>query len=331
MGGRKMSKVSIIVPIYNVEKYIKRCLDSIINQTLKDIEIILIDDGSKDTSGSICDEYASQDNRISVIHKENGGLSDARNTGVKRATSDYVLFVDSDDYIKENMVERLYELLVDHQVDMSVCGVYNVYSSGEKAQCDVLEEFQCDNITAFGHIMVGEKIPGTICNKLIKREIAQELLFPVGRLYEDAFYTTQLMQRVKSVVVTTEPMYYYFHRVGSITTTVFKKKDMDIVLAYEENLKVIKEKFPKIVEQANFRLDWAYFTVLDRMLQLDNYKSLEDYRMVVKHLKKNVWAIVKSKYFYKSRKIGAIALFFSVKIYRAMVNYNMRKNAKILK
>lgn len=325
-----MSKVSIIVPVYNVEKYIRKCLDSIINQTLEDIEIILVDDGSKDASGSICDEYALQDNRISVIHKENGGLSDARNTGVKRATSDYILFIDSDDYIKENMVECLYKLLVDYQVDMSACGVYNVYSSGEKAQCDVLEEFLCDNVEAFGHIMVGWKIPGTICNKLIKREIAQELLFPVGRLYEDAFYTTQLMQRVKSVAVTTEPMYYYFHREGSITTTAFKKKDMDIVFAYEENLKVIREKFPKIIEQAQFRLYWAYFTVLDRMLQLDNYKSIEDYRRVVRYLKKNAWAVVKSKYFYKSRKIGAIALFFNVKIYKAMVNYNMRKNAKIL-
>lgn len=330
MDGWKMSKVSIIVPVYNVENYIKKCIDSIVNQTMEDIEIILVDDGSKDTSGNICDEYALKDGRISVIHKENGGLSDARNTGIKKATSDYVLFVDGDDYIKENMVECLYKLLVDYQVDMSVCGVYNVYSSGEKAQCDVLEEFQCDNIEAFGHIMVGKKIPGTICNKLIKREIARELLFPVGRLYEDAFYTTQLMQRVKCVSVTTEPMYYYFHRAGSITTTAFKKKDMDIVIAYEENLKVIKEKYPEILEQAKFRLDWAYFTVLDRMLQLDDYKSIEDYSMVVKYLKKNIWAVVRSKYFYKSRKIGAIALFFNVKIYKAMVKYNMRKNAKLL-
>lgn len=324
-----MSKVSVIVPVYNVEKYIEKCIESIINQTFRDIEIILVDDGAQDSSGTICDEYAAQDERISVIHKENGGLSDARNAGVKKATSDYVLFIDSDDYIKETMVECLYELAVKHQVDMSVCGVYNVYSSGTKAQCDVLEEFRCDNVEAFGHVLVGQKIPGTVCNKLIKREIAQKLQFPVGRIYEDAFYTTQLMQHVKSVYVTTEPMYYYYHRAGSITTTPFKKKDMDLVDAYEKNLAVAEEKFPEIVEQAKFRLDWAYFTVLDRMLQLEDYKSNEDYQMVVTHLKKNAWSVIKSKYFYKSRKIGAFALLFSVRVYRAMASYNIKKNAKV--
>lgn len=326
-----MAKVSVIVPVYNVEKYLHKCLSSILNQTMREIEIILVDDGSTDGSGVICDEYAGKDERVRVIHKENGGLSDARNAGVKKAASDYVLFVDGDDYIKETMIECLYKLAVQHRVDMTVCGVYNVYSNGEKPQCEVLEEFQCDNVEAFGHVLVGQKIPGTVCNKLIKREIAQSLVFPVGRLYEDAFYTTQLMQHVQSVYVTTEPMYYYFHRAGSITTTPFQKQDMDLVDAYEKNFAVVEKKFPQITEQAKFRLDWAYFTILDRMLQLENYQSPEDYKRVVKYLKKNTWSVVKSKYFYKSRKIGAVGLFLSVKIYKAMVNYNIKKNATISK
>ena len=164
-----MAKVSVIVPVYNVEKYIHKCVDSVLNQTLQDLEIILVDDGTKDNSGIICDEYAQKDARVQVIHKVNGGLSDARNTGMKVATSDYILFVDSDDYIKEDMVERLYDLAVRYEVDMSCCGVYNVYSSVTKPQCDTLEEFLCDNVEAFAHILVGQKIPGTICNKLIKK------------------------------------------------------------------------------------------------------------------------------------------------------------------
>ena len=324
-----MAKVSVIVPVYNVEAYIHKCVDSILNQTMRELEVILVDDGAQDKSGAICDEYAGKDDRVQVIHKENGGLSDARNAGVMQATGDYILFVDSDDYIRNDMIECLYHLATHYGVDMSVCGVYNVYANGAKAQCDVIEEFLCDNIEAFGHILVGQKIPGTICNKLIKRDIAKQLLFPVGRLYEDAFYTTQLMQKVQSVYVTTEPMYYYFHRSGSITTKPFGPKDMDVIAAYEQNLEVVKKRFPKLVKQAKFRLDWAYFTVLDRMLQLDNYKETKDYLPVVKYLRKNTWSVLTDKYFYKSRKIGALALLFSVKMYRFLVHYNAKKNAQI--
>lgn len=324
-----MAKVSVVVPVYNVEPYIHKCVNSILNQTMQDLEIILVDDGATDNSGRICDEYAEQDARIRVIHKTNGGLSDARNAGVKVAAGEYILFVDSDDYIDAKMVERLYFLAQEHAVDMTVCGVYNVYASGAKAQYNELEEFLCNNAEAFGHIMVGQKIPGTICNKLIRRDIAQKLLFPVGRLYEDAFYTTQLMQNVRSVYVTTEPMYYYFHRGGSITTTPFREKDMDVVAAYQENLTVVKQQFPEIMEQAQFRLTWAYFTALDRMLQLKEYKEAYRYKEVVKYLRKNTWSVITSKYFYNSRKIGALALFFSVKAYRFLMNCNTKKNAKI--
>ncbi len=324
-----MAKVSVIVPVYNVEKYIHKCVDSILNQTMRELEVVLVDDGAQDNSGKICDEYAEKDQRVRVIHKENGGQSDARNVGCKEAVGDYILFIDSDDYVEHTMIERLYNMAKEHQVDMSVCGVYNVYSSGTKAQCDVIEEFQCDNVEAFGHVMVGRKIPGTMCNKLIKREIAQQLRFPVGKLYEDAFYTTQLMQVVKTVYVTTEPMYYYFHRAGSSTTTPFRKRDMDVVEAYRENFAVVKERFPEIEEEAKFRLDWAYFTALDRILQLEEFRTIDDFKEVVSYLRKNVSSVVCSKYFYKSRKLGAIALFFSVKLYRMMLQYNIRKNAQI--
>ncbi len=324
-----MAKVSVVVPVYNVEPYIHKCVNSILSQTMQDLEIILVDDGAKDNSGKICDEYAEQDTRICVIHKANGGLSDARNTGVQVATGDYILFVDSDDYIDERMVDRLYYLAEEHAVDMAVCGVYNVYADGAKAQYNELEEFLCDNTQALGYIMVGQKIPGTICNKLIRSDIAKRLQFPVGRLYEDAFYTTQLMQTVRSVYVTTEPMYYYFHRGGSITTTPFREKDMDVVEAYQENLTVVKQQFPEIIGQAQFRLTWAYFTALDRMLQLKEYKKAHRYKEVLQYLRKNTWSVITSKYFYNSRKIGALALFFSVKAYRFLINCNTKKNAKI--
>lgn len=325
-----MVKVSIVVPIYNVEKYIHKCIDSILNQTMKEIEIILVDDGTKDRCGEICDEYAKKDERIKVIHKKNGGLSDARNVGMQYVTSKYVLFIDSDDYIKEDMVEKLYENAEKNNADFAACGVYNVYTNSMTPQCNKQMEFCCDNITAYGHILVGQILPGTICNKLIKSEIARDILFPVGKIYEDAFYTTKLMQRVRYVYITTEPMYYYYHRQGSITTTPYKEKDMDVVRAFTESLNIVQEKFPEIEEQARFRLQWAYFTVLDRMLLLNDYRKIEEYKAVVAFLKKNAYSIVKSKYFYKTRKIGMIALWLNVRLYKALVLYNNKKNAGLL-
>lgn len=325
-----MAKVSIVVPVYNVEKYIHKCVDSMINQTMKDIEIILIDDGTKDSSGIICDDYAQKDERIVVIHKENGGISDARNVGMEKATSKYILFIDSDDYIKEDMVEKLYTMAELYKVDVAACGVYNVYANGAIPQCSEQMEFCCDNVTAFSHILVGKLIPGTICNKLIKTEIAKKILFPKGKIYEDAFYTTQLIQIIKKVYVTTEPMYYYFHRQGSTTTTPFREKDMDVVKAFGEALEIVKEKYPEILEQAEFRLEWAHFTVLDRMLLLPEYKKIEGFKEVVAFLRGKTVSVLRSKYFYKTRKIGMIALFIHVKLYKMLVIYNSKKNAALM-
>ena len=325
-----MAKVSIVVPVYNVEKYIHKCIDSMVHQTMEDIEIILVDDGTKDNSGIICDEYAKKDHRIKVIHKKNGGISDARNEGMKIATAKYILFVDSDDYISEDMVEKLYTKAELHQADVAACGVYNVYANGSIPQCAERMEFCCDNVTAFSHILVGKIIPGTVCNKLIKSEIARQILFPVGKIYEDAFYTTKLIQIIKKVYVTTEPMYYYFHRQGSTTTTPFREKDMDVIKAFSEALAVVKEKYPQIVEQAEFRLEWAHFTVLDRMLLLPDYKKTKGYKEVVKFLKSKTLSVLKSKYFYKTRKIGMLALFLHVRLYKMLVVYNNKKNAALL-
>ena len=124
-----MAKVSVIVPVYKVENYLKKCVNSLINQTLKDIEIILVDDGSPDSCGKICDEYAKNDSRVKVIHKQNEGLSEARNVGIMAAKSPYIGFVDSDDYVAEDMYEMLYENLIKTNADVSVCGLYDCYSN----------------------------------------------------------------------------------------------------------------------------------------------------------------------------------------------------------
>ncbi|MBR6697130.1 MAG: glycosyltransferase family 2 protein [Lachnospiraceae bacterium] len=317
--------VSVIVPIYNVEKYLNKCVDSILAQTYTDLEVILVNDGTKDSSAQIAAEYEKMDNRVRLINKENGGLSDARNVGIAMAFGEYAICIDSDDYIATDMIEILVRLIKDNDCDMAAGGICNVYGKNMVPQCKEQKEFVCDNVEAFGHIMVGELIPGSICNKLIKTDIYKSIEFPVGRLYEDAFFTTKLMQIIKKVAVTTKPLYYYVHREGSITTTPFKKRDYDLVDAYTINLKLIKDKYPAIMPQATFRLNWAYFTVLDRILLLENYSKNEYYSRVVKHLKRNAIAIFFNKYFRKSRRIAAIALLINVRLYRKLMLANMRK------
>ncbi|HEL7541574.1 TPA: glycosyltransferase, partial [Enterococcus faecalis] len=129
-----MPKISIIVPVYNVEKYLEKCVRSILAQTFTDFELILVDDGSPDSSGAMCDQFAEQDERVKVIHKENGGLSDARNAGIEIATGEYLGFVDSDDYIADDMYELLYTNIVKEDADLSICGIYDVYEGKEPVE-----------------------------------------------------------------------------------------------------------------------------------------------------------------------------------------------------
>lgn len=324
-----MAEISIIVPVYNVESYIHRCVKSILSQTMTQLEIVLVDDGSTDKSGEICEEYKALDSRIKVIHQENGGLSAARNAGVMLATAEYVIFIDSDDYIARDMVETLYHMAKKNNADMSVCGVYNVYGEKIYPQYSREEEFVCTGREAFRHILEGKRIPGTVCNKLIKRKIAAGIQFPVGRLYEDAFYTLELVQQLGHVCVTTRPMYYYVHRPGSITTSKFRKADLDIICAYRETMELVREKYPEFMSQAAFRLLWAHFVVVDRIFEIGDYKKNIYFRRSRDFLRKNIFRILTNPYFSWKRKLAAVLLCIHTELYRKVLTKNGRQFRKV--
>ena len=238
-----MPEISVIVPVYKVEPYIHKCVDSILAQAFSDYELILVDDGSPDTCGNICDEYAKKDARIRVIHKENGGLSDARNAGMKIACGGYVIFIDSDDHIDADMLSYLYENLTKADADMATCGIYEVYADRIEKQEEELE-FVCSGEEAFRCILQGHTIRGEIWNKLIKRSCISDLEFPKGKLYEDIFYTVDMMQRIKKVAVGTKPKYYYLHRSDSITGKAYRPKLFDIIDGYTKNYQVLAVVYP---------------------------------------------------------------------------------------
>lgn len=320
--------VSIVVPIYNVEKYLKPCVDSILSQTFSDFELILVDDESPDNCGQICDEYARKDMRVRVIHKKNGGLSDARNAGIQAARTKYIGFIDSDDYIESSMLEVLYKLVTETGADFSCCGIMNCYSDYKTPQFDKEETLVVDSKLAYRLMMEGKKIPGSSCGKLYKREIFDTYLFPKGKKYEDAFLFSDVLPAVHTVAVSTKPLYNYVHREGSYTTT-FKDKEFDIIEAYEKNLETVRRCFPELTEQGLFRYYWAHFVVLDHMLQAENYRSFSGYHEIVSLLKKHTFEIAGNPYFNKTRRLSALCLFLSVRLYRVLAIQNNKKNAKL--
>ena len=312
-------KISVIVPVYNVEQYLERCVDSIINQTYTNLEIILVNDGSTDNSGKLCDELAKKDERIRVIHKENGGLSDARNRGIDESESDLVGFIDSDDYIDSDMYEVLLKNLNDTDADLSMCALYDVYNNTPEAQVTNKETWELSSEQAIKMVMEAKILSVTAVNKLYKKSLFSDLKFEVGKIAEDAFIMIKLLDKCEKIVATNEKKYYYVHRENSITTQKFSTKFLNVIEAYEQNSNIILEKYPKLKDVAQTRMNWAYFYVLDRLLLDDNYNDKELENKLISYLKNHRKDILNDPLFTKGRKIGFIALLLSRNLYRKLI------------
>lgn len=240
-----MAEISIIVPVYQVEKYIRQCIDSILAQTFTDFELILVDDGSKDNSGKICDEYAERDKRIRVFHKENGGLSDARNIGLDNASGNYFMFVDSDDYISPDMTECLYKKIHKENADIAVCNYRYVFENGEK---DFSTENKAEVLSGkeIFYNRKNERNYGfwTVAwNKLYKAEAFKNLRFRFGKYHEDEFWANDIYRPDIRVVTVSESLYYYRQREDSIMGNKNIRKCFDIIEAFEERINIyLKEE-----------------------------------------------------------------------------------------
>lgn len=240
-----MDLISVVVPIYNVEKYMVRCIDSIINQTYRNLEIILVDDGSLDNSGKICDEYKNKDDRIKVIHKKNGGLSDARNKGLDISNGKYILFIDSDDYIHKNMIEILYNNLISTNADISICKFKIIYdeinNENEDEFTNQIEVF--DKKSVFQNFFNDKSLETIVAwNKLYKKELFDTIRYPFGKIHEDEYVIHHLLYKTEKVVYTTAELYYYIKREGSITAKKSSKRIMDKMEAYRDRVDFYREK-----------------------------------------------------------------------------------------
>lgn len=222
--------ISVIVPIYKVENYLKKCIESIINQTYKNIEIILIDDGSPDLCGDMCNQFEKSDSRIKVIHKVNGGLSSARNVGIENAIGKYIVFVDSDDYIEKNMIERLYIALKEEKADMAVCGYTFINEEGdvEPRISSIKDEILSRELYYSKLCTDNNYYYVTAWNKLYKRELWQELRFPEGKIHEDEFVIHHIVKKCEKIVTISECLYWYVQRKNSIMSEKISIKRFDM-------------------------------------------------------------------------------------------------------
>ncbi|MCL6572222.1 MAG: glycosyltransferase [Bacillus sp. (in: Bacteria)] len=248
-----LNKVSIVVPIYKVEKYIHKCVDSILNQTYSNLEIILVDDGSPDKCGEIIDEYLKKDNRIKVVHKENGGLSDARNIGVQSITGEYTLFVDSDDWIENKMIEEMIKISQCYKADVVQSAFYYAYedylvfdrrNDSKEAFPEIL-----DNPTLMHELVVNQRVKNFAWGKLYKSEIIKDIPFEKGVLFEDVFWAHKIMHRVSTYVIIHQPLYYYYQRSNSIVAT-YTPRNLDIIKGLKQRHTFLEEYYEDLLGES---------------------------------------------------------------------------------
>ena len=289
-----MDLVSVIVPVYNVEKYLNRCVDSILEQTYENLEIILVDDGSTDNSGKICDYYRKKDTRVVVIHKTNGGLSDARNSGIDIAKGDYLCFVDSDDYVDKIFIQTLYCNL--HQYETSISAVNLSYFDDNNSyrnlnnvngEPEILSE--SDSIRV---LFTNDKYCNYAWNKLYKSELFEGIRYPVGKKMEDLGTTYLLIEKARKIVYNPKPLYYYYQRSDSILhkpDSFFFKDKYD--LTYQRYLN-IKKIYPMLRENYDFYVNSVFecYRYLDDQIQYEARNEM-----------KKIWKKVKKEYKVKKR------------------------------
>ncbi len=289
--------ISIIIPVYKVEAYLPKCIESILRQTYRDLEIILVDDGSPDRCGEICDQYAGKDERIRVIHKENGGVARARNDGIECATGAYISFIDSDDWIAENAYEILYQGLKQYGADCAVGRCVTVYdrdgvlkpreNKASAVKCETSDE-------AMRHVLLNGS---AVWNRLFKREVFREIRFPVGRVNDDEVVALHAYGECGRIVFLNQDTYYYRIRQNSITTSKFSLRNVDCYYNSVDNLEFIREKKPQLEECADYKRIRAMLYCYIHLRRLKGDPKAREIRgMLREELRKSRKSALKNRY-----------------------------------
>lgn len=324
--------ISIIVPIYNVEKYLRRCIDSILNQTYNDLEIILVNDGSTDLCASICDEYSVLDNRIKVIHKKNGGLSSARNAGLRIASGDYISFVDSDDWIEPHMYETLLKNVINYKAQISSGGVTDLFEKDDayipikstfNGNIEIVYDNKEESIKRF------LSSPWAAWGKIYHKSIHEDIFFPEGEINEDEAIALKLLNRCERVVYTNESMYNYIKRPNSITTTSFNRSKLDWYKHCKQDLESIEKEYIDLIEYAHERyIRSIMWSIRSMFVSKEDFQS--EIKYFIKELKRHKKRIVNNNLIPFKEKLWIMVLtygsFFNRgSLFKKLIYLNMKR------
>lgn len=316
--------ISVIVPVYNVEKYITRCVSSLMTQTYDDFELLLVDDGSKDRSGEICDSLAEKDQRIRVFHKENGGLSDARNYGLKRIKGEYVTFVDSDDYVGPDYLRILYEMIQEDGCDVSIVRFKEVSCEDLRVTDSEDSRIFMDEETAMKEMLAGKKFGVSACGKLYRSSVFSDVRFPKGKLYEDLLTIPYVMAAGTGCFFSTSEQYYYYQREDSI---MHKLKE-DSIEQWNRGIgqlyTFVEKNYPELKDCVICRyLNFAFTTVINNLLDEKDYTDrIRRFQAERKEWWQNGH---KNPYLSSMEKIRVYAVDKSPALYKQLYRLNLLK------
>ena len=301
--------ISIVIPVYNVKEYLTECFQSIVLQTYQNLEILIIDDGSNDGSKEICDTWRKKDKRIKVIHKKNGGLSDARNVGINNASGKYISFVDSDDYIALDMIEYLYNLLCNNNAQIAVCQESNVFENGNVIENRKLKKDKLihGNSACMREFFINETINTVAWGKLYLLSIFKDIRYPIGKYHEDIFTTYKLIAKCEKIAVGNECKYYYRWRNNGISKGSFSQKHLDSIEGSILRKNFIKSNYPELLLFAEANIIYA-----SNQCTIKYIYSNENNKNVVSYIKRQYKAYERSFLLVKS---GIRAKLFSMAAY----------------
>lgn len=296
-----MNGISVIVPVYKSEKYLDRCVQSILNQTYQDFELILVDDGSPDNSPLLCDKWAENDSRVYVIHKENGGASSARNAGLKIAKGNWIAFADSDDWLDRTALKTLYDLANQYNVPMAIGGmrVVQEYTDAQTvAKQETVVLSRADLMSRFFRLN-GEPDTHSVCATLIRRDILEAYHFIEGKMNEDVEACYYLARKCEGAVCTNKPVYFYFKNVEGVTNSGFSKKKLDLLDVWDIVQKQVEQFTPEYSYACEMNYKRAYFTLLTQM-KLNGYDHhdpfmLETKKELKREVRKAFWKLMRWK------------------------------------
>lgn len=318
--------VSIIIPVYNTKCYLDECIHSVLVQTYKNVEILLVDDGSTDGSGQICDDFAKYDARIKVIHKKNGGLSDARNAALNVLNGEYIYFLDSDDYIEKDTIEILVNLCEKESADIAITD-YTMFSvkTPDSTFSKIGKSLKMNKKEAIRNMLLPGKYDHCACSKLYAAYLWENIRFPVGKLYEDLCVNYDVFEKASTIIYYDVSKYFYRTRPESIMNSSIKVKDLELLDISDEVADKLYNRYPDLEEIITNKRTTTYANLMYRILLCKDHKEFEGAKSRIQKLcRKNLFKCIKSKYMRKNDKIKVLIISINQSIYTFAYQHGKR-------